>query len=101
MKKIVIIGFLFAIIYGVSSCSPYIGAIYTSNTLPFDAESGTEASKVGRAVCKSILGLIATGDCSIEAAKKAGGITTVSSVDAEISTVLFFFAEHTTVVRGE
>ena len=63
------------------------------------AEQG--GNKVGRATCKSILGIISSGDCSIEAAKRNGGITTVSTVDYESTNVLGFYASYTTTVTGK
>lgn len=43
--------------------------------------TGLTGTKQGEACAKTIIGLINTGDASIEAAKKAGGITKVASVD--------------------
>lgn len=60
---------------------------------------GTGAKK-GMACQTSILGAVATGDASIEAAKKAGGITKVTSVDATSNSILGFYAKYCTVVRG-
>ncbi|TGN17718.1 hypothetical protein EHS15_16345 [Leptospira idonii] len=45
-------------------------------------------AKTGRACTNSILGLIRSGDMSIAAAAKQGGITKVQSVDAEINSLL-------------
>ena len=46
------------------------------------------------------LGIIATGDASIDAAKKAGGITNVASVDHDSTSILGLFATFCTVVKG-
>ena len=48
----------------------------------------------------NILGLIATGDSSIDAAKKAGGIKDVSSVDHDSTSILGLFGTFCTVVKG-
>lgn len=62
---------------------------------------GTGApGKTGEACISSILGLVATGDASVEAAKKAGGITAVSHVDHEQFSVLGVYATSCTVVHG-
>ncbi len=45
-------------------------------------------TKTGRACTNSILGLIRSGDMSLAAGAKAGGITKVTSIDAESNTLL-------------
>ncbi len=76
-------------------------AIY--DTQNGDSSSGykTSASKEGRATCTGILGLVAFGDCSIEAAAKDGGITKIESVTNESFSVLGIYTTYTTVVKGE
>jgi len=58
-------------------------------------------TKTGEACANSILGLIATGDASIEAAKKEGGITKVATVDHSTTNVLYFYGQYCTIVTGE
>lgn len=58
------------------------------------------ASKVGTATSTTYLALYATGDASIEAAKRNGGITTVSSVDEKVHSILGLITTYTTTVRG-
>ena len=60
-----------------------------------------EYSKAGSAKCKSYLGLVAVGDCSIEAAARAAGITEIHHVDYETLSVLGIYAEFVTIVYGE
>ncbi|MDR1691264.1 MAG: TRL-like family protein [Rickettsiales bacterium] len=75
------------------------GALATSVSVPLIATS--EAStKTGTACAKNILGLVTSGDASIEAAKKEGGITRVSSVSLENSGFLGLYAQSCTVVSG-
>jgi len=57
-------------------------------------------TKKGMACQTSILGVYADGDASLEAAKKAGGITKVSSVDASAESILGFYAKYCTIVYG-
>ncbi len=45
-------------------------------------------TKTGRACTNSILGLIRSGDMSLAAGAKAGGITKVTSIDVESNTLL-------------
>ena len=72
--------------------------VRTSNN---DGLSEAADIKTGKATCKSILGLFATGDCSIEAAKRAGGITKAQYVDQEVFNVLGVYATYTTVAKGQ
>lgn len=68
---------------------------------PLDAGTATGTSKRGEACATNLLGAVATGDASIDAAKKAGGITRVASVEQVPTRVLGFYARFCTVVRGE
>jgi hypothetical protein len=47
------------------------------------------------------MGLVATGDASIEAAKRAGGIQEVASVDHQSTSILGIMGEFCTIVRGK
>jgi len=64
--------------------------------------SGTAAgsSKVGRAEAWGIL-VYATGDASISAAMKNGGITRIHHVDHETQNFLGIYAKYVTIVYGE
>jgi hypothetical protein len=46
------------------------------------------------------LGLVATGDCSIQAAKEAGGVREVQNVDVKVKNILGVYAQYTTKVSG-
>lgn len=91
-------GFLSSCWWGGSVDGPS-GAWFTEVTDPVTANS-TGGSKVGRATATSYCGLIALGDASIAAAKKQGGISSVSSVDRERTSILGIISTYTTVVRG-
>lgn len=85
---------------GCASSVP-IGVLYTEIKLPVNATSaGVASPKVGTASCKSVLSMVATGDCSIEAAKKNGGISTVSHVDWEATNTLGIIGEYKITVYG-
>jgi len=60
-----------------------------------------KGSKVGTSEATSILGMVATGDASIEAAKNNGGITKVSHVDFNSDNILGVYGKYTTTVYGE
>jgi hypothetical protein len=76
------------------------GFVYSSYKSP--GQVGTAAaSKTGEACLSSILGVVATGDASIESAKKAGGITQIAHVDHEQFGVLGVYATSCTIVYGQ
>jgi hypothetical protein len=77
-----------------------MGTIYSGYKSPGNFTTSAEG-KTGEACISSILGAIATGDASIEAAKKAGGITTVTYVDHEQFGVLGVYATSCTIVHGQ
>jgi len=81
--------------------SPVTGFIFSDVKAPLTATDGDDASKVGRAECTSILGLVAQGDASIKKAAENGKITKIHHVDYECWSVLGFYAKFTTVVYGE
>lgn len=89
----------------LSSCaavkSPLIGVAYTDLKAPFAITSNSASTKVGTAKATSILGIIATGDASIDAAAKSAGITKIHHVDEEVKSILGFYAVYTIVVYGE
>jgi hypothetical protein len=89
----------------VMRMAPATGVIYTDVKAPLPAASaaftGADGKKVGTATCTSILGWVAQGDASIDAAMKAGGITKVHHVDFEVMQVLGLYAKYTVIVYGE
>ena len=77
-----------------------MGTIYSGYKSP--GQVGTAADgKTGQACISSILGAIALGDASIEAAKKAGGITQIAHIDHEQFSVLGVYATSCTIVHGQ
>jgi len=85
----------------VSSVAPVVGSIYTDVKAPLAVTSNTGASKVGTAYAESILGIIATGDASIEAAARQGGIQSIRHVDYKATSILGLYAKYTVYVYGE
>ncbi len=80
--------------------SPAAGGIYTELKYGNFATTSTASAKEGKACVQSILGLVATGDASIAAAKAAGGITEVSYVDHYAKSILGIVGDWCTIVRG-
>jgi len=75
--------------------------LYTEHTEGLLATTHEGGSKTGKSCTTNILGIAATGNAAIGAAKKAGGIRKVVSVDREIYNVLGVYAKVCTVVQGE
>ena len=66
-----------------------------------DADGNVVGTKVGKASAVNVLGIVATGDASINAAAKDAGIKKISHVDQEEVSVLGLFSKVTTFVYGE
>ena len=78
-----------------------IGTFYTNTNLPVTVTSNTgTADKVGKAVCNSVLGIASWGDCSIDAAKKAGSISEVHHVDWKANNILGIYGTYELTVYG-
>lgn len=81
--------------------SPVSGVLWT------DVKGGVAATEAyggtarGEACATSILGAIATGDASIDTAKKAGGIAQVVTIDHVTTNMLGIYAKYCTVVYGK
>ena len=80
--------------------SPVIGGLYTDVRAGHSISDNTAGTRMGKACASSILGFVATGDASIEAARREGKISKITSVDEEMSTILGLYAKHCTIVRG-
>ena len=89
-----------ALLGGCASVYP-VGIIYTEVKVPVDATANGSGTKVGTSKCTSILSWVATGDASIEAAKKNGGITKVTAVDWHARNILGVYGEYTCTVYGD
>ena len=83
----------------LSVSTPAIGILFTDVKYGGDAE-GAIGAKEGKACAQSILGLIAQGDASIEAAAKNGGIKTVTTVDHSAKNMLGIIGDYCTIVHG-
>lgn len=90
----------------VSSCAVVstpagMGVLYTGVTSGENVTSNSLGKKVGQSSASNILGLVATGDASIDLAAKKAGIKKISHVDAKRTSVLGIFASYTTIVYGD
>ncbi|MEM7152632.1 MAG: TRL-like family protein [Myxococcota bacterium] len=82
-----------------------VGARTGPAAIALQTEAGTATSvagadKEGRSCSQNILGIVAIGDSSIASAKTTGQITTVSSVDYKLLSILGFYGRVCTIVRG-
>ena len=89
----------------VSACqpvaSPLLGMIYNETKYGDMVTSHDVGTKEGKACATSVLGIVATGDASIQAAKNNGGITKVTHVDHSAKNYVGFYSEWCTIIRGE
>lgn len=105
MKKLIAYSSALACLVLFTGCagvqSPLVGAIYTDVQAPVTATSNENATKMGESSATSILGIVATGDASIQAAAANAGITKIHHVDYKAKSILCFWAKYTTTVYGE
>lgn len=105
MKKALLLATAIASAAALSGCamasSPVMGGLYTDVTYPVNATSNDQGPKTGEASASSILGIFATGDASIAAAARNGGITKVKTVDVNATSFLGLYAKYTVIVTGE
>jgi hypothetical protein len=82
-----------------------MGWIYAEVTGPgryYEIEQGMgQGSKHGKSEAQSILGLVATGDNSVEKACEQGGIKKIYTIDWKVFNVLGVYAKFETHVSGE
>jgi len=101
MKKIVVLAALAGLFAG--ACATYLpmGVIYTKVEAPVAAGDGpVKYTKVGKAEAQSVLGLIATGDASIQTAARNADIRTIKYVDYHVENILGIIGRYTTTVYG-
>lgn len=80
--------------------APVPGLFYSDTQAGLGATANQAGNRLGEACATSYLGLIAMGDASIEAARRNGGITMISSVDESFSSILGVYSKYCTQVRG-
>lgn len=106
MKKFLSFVLVVAAAASMTSCA-VIGTPVGVSTLYTDVQTGVAVSgnnvgkKVGTSSAMNVLGLIATGDASINTAANAGGIKKISHVDKKQTSILGLFSSYKTVVYGE
>jgi len=104
MKKLLTtLAAIVAVVAATGCASTYpMGFAYTNLRMPVAATGEKIAStKVGKATCKSVFGLVTTGDASINTAAKSANITVISHVDWEVENILGVIGTYSCVVYGE
>lgn len=93
---------LTVVVSGCASTSMNSRAGFAAVAMHTEAGLATSdgGNKTGTACTQNYVGVVTMGDSSIEAAKKAGGISRVSSVDYEYFTILGFYGKVCTIVKG-
>jgi hypothetical protein len=102
MKRLLAVSTLAVALSGCAVANaPVNGILYSHVSGPVGMTgSADNPTKVGRSYARSILGLYATGDASIEKAAKNGGITKIHHVDHETQVIFGVIADYTTIVYG-
>jgi hypothetical protein len=83
------------------------GSLYTGVQSPHvtnrneTSGPGKSGDKQGEACATGILGVVAFGDASLDAAKKAGGVTEVHSVEHHGSNILGIYVQGCTIAVGK
>jgi hypothetical protein len=92
---------ILVVVLMLAGCASYMpmGVFFTNGKMGVQTGGG-QADKTGKACMTSILGLVATGDASIEAAKAAGGIKEVVNINYEVNNVLGVYGEYCIVLQG-
>jgi hypothetical protein len=112
MKRVIFTTLLAAlIITTMSGCGALIamggGGIFYQDTkqpssaLAYYGPTTSQGMKTGNAQFTSILGILVTGDASLDAAMRAGGITKLHHVDTQITSILGIITTYKLIVFGE
>lgn len=103
VKLALLLGLLvFLVGCGARAVQPVNGILISDVTSSYPISNpDVKNAKTGKATCESILGWVASGDCSITEAAKNGGIEKVRRVDYKSKSTLGIIAKHTVIVHGE
>jgi hypothetical protein len=109
MSKLIKKFLALAIVVAFSACSgaaPSAGpgiVSWAQDGIIATKESAKKPTKIGKACSKNILGLVSSGDISVEKAKSNGDINVVTSIDREIRGFNYYipwFGYSCTIVQG-
>jgi hypothetical protein len=91
---------LFAGLMTGCASMPTTGILYTENQTPQSVSSNQAGNRVGEGCITTYLGLVSTGDASVETARRMGGITMITSVDIQTKSILGIWTKYCAIVRG-
>src|SRR5277367_6382013 len=101
-----VLGLMAAASMGCAAFGYPTGSVYNGTVVPHGmmrlegAGAGKGGAKTGESCATGILGLAAFGDASLAAAKKAGGVTDVHSVEFSGMSILGIYTQGCTEVYG-
>ncbi len=106
MKKIPAIAFVSLLAIGTAGClsAPFQppGGFVSVTKAPLSTEGNWDVgSKKGESSSFSVLGLYASGDCSIATAARNGGLKKIGHVDYAYLNVIGIWQKATVIVYGE
>ena len=106
MKRTSIIALALSLAFGVAGClsAPFQppGGVVSVTTAPLSTEGNWDVgSRKGEASSFSVLGLYASGDCSIATAARNGGLKKIGHVDYEYLNVIGIWQKATVIVYCE
>ena len=107
LKRVLVLAVL-SVLFVASGCQlapvqPPLGMIFSQIRAPVDIDCDNTdlGSKVGQAGAVSVLGLIAVGDASVQAAARQAGITTVKHLDYEFMNILGLYTNMKITAYGD
>ena len=104
MKKIIILLislFTSSLFTGCATTYP-VGIIYTNVKLPLTAtQNKGKSTKLGVSTSNSYVGVVATGDSSIDRAVRNADIDEVQYIDWHAKSILGFIGTYKTLVKGK
>jgi len=83
------------------------GSLYSGTQVPHGINRnetsgpGKTGDKQGESCATGILGIAAFGDASLDAAKKAGGVTEIHSIEFHSTNILGIYTQGCTVAHGK
>jgi hypothetical protein len=101
-----VLGVIAAISMGCASLGYPTGSLYNGTVVPHGmmrlegAGAGKGGTKTGESCATGILGIVAFGDASLAAAKKAGGVADIHSVEYGGMSILGIYSQGCTIVWG-
>lgn len=101
MNKVILLGLAISMLFlhvGCTGLPVPVGGLYTNAKIAHSANGGP-GGKTGTAKVGFVIGIV-TGDASVQAAARAGGISEIKTVDYEVFNILGIFGSVTTIVTG-